>query len=122
MAAALLIVALVLCFFKRQTTQTAPKSKTNKVDHDSDDDDERRKKDEAAKKQDDADKERGQEPGPFVNGQEDGANAPQPGPPQGIPVEPESSMGQTASYLLQPVNVGFEDSRGSPAKTKTHGR
>ena len=70
MAAALLIVALVLCFPKREKTQ-----KTNKVDHDSDD--ERRKKDEEANKQDDADKERGKEPGPFVNGQEDGANAPQ---------------------------------------------
>ena len=70
-AALLLIVALVLCFFKREKTQ-----KTNKVDHDSDD--EWKKRDEAAKKQDDADKERGQEPGPFVNGQEDGANAPQP--------------------------------------------
>ena len=105
MAAALLIVAPVLCFFKRE------KTKKNKVDHDSDD--ERRKKDEAAKKQDNADN------WSFVNGQEDGANAPQSrasthyagqnpakmqGPPQGILVEPESSLGQTASYRL-PVNV-----------------
>ena len=70
-AAALLFIVALVRFFKREKTQ-----KTNKVDHDCDD--ERRKKAVEARTQVDADKEGGQEPGPFVNGQEDGANAPQP--------------------------------------------